>query len=54
LDLQFSKKGWPNYLMGVVDQLLKSGFKLKGFDCVFGGDIPIGAGLSSSVLLMLD
>lgn len=50
-DLQFSKKGWPNYLMGVVDQLLKSGYKLKGFDCVFGGDIPIGAGLSSSAAI---
>ena len=47
-DLKFSGKGWPNYLMGVVDQLNKRGSKLKGFNCVFGGDIPIGAGLSSS------
>jgi len=50
-DLRFSKKGWPNYLMGVVDQLNKAGYKIKGFNCVFGGDIPIGAGLSSSAAL---
>ncbi|MGA7722324.1 MAG: galactokinase [Ignavibacteriaceae bacterium] len=46
-----SDKGWPNYLMGVVEQLIISGYKLKGFNCVFGGDIPIGAGLSSSAAL---
>ena len=44
----YSEKGWPNYLMGVVDQLKKGGYKFSGFNCVFGGDIPIGAGLSSS------
>jgi galactokinase len=43
-----SGKNWPNYLMGVVDQLNKGGFNIEGFNCVFGGDIPIGAGLSSS------
>lgn len=48
---EFSAKGWPNYLMGVVDQLKKEGHKLKGFNCVFGGNIPIGAGLSSSAAL---
>ncbi len=49
--LQFTKKNWPNYLMGVVDQLNKLGYKLKGFNCVFGGDIPIGAGMSSSAAI---
>jgi len=43
--------GWINYIMGVVDQLLKKGHQIKGFDCVFGGNIPIGAGLSSSAAL---
>lgn len=43
--------GWPNYIMGVTDQFQKAGHQLKGFDCVFGGDIPIGAGLSSSAAL---
>lgn len=48
---QFTEKQWPNYLMGVVDQLNKRGHKTKGFNCVFGGDIPLGAGLSSSAAL---
>lgn len=43
-----SDKGWPNYLMGAVDQLIKNGYELQGFDVAFGGNIPIGAGLSSS------
>jgi galactokinase len=50
-NLKKSEKGWPNYLMGVVEQLVIAGCNLKGFDCVFGGDIPIGAGLSSSAAL---
>jgi galactokinase len=50
-NLNKSDKGWPNYLMGVVEQLIISGYKLNGFNCVFGGDIPIGAGLSSSAAL---
>ncbi|WP_018479463.1 galactokinase [Pontibacter roseus] len=40
--------GWANYLLGVVAQLQQAGHQVKGFDVVFGGDIPIGAGLSSS------
>ncbi|MGD1044425.1 MAG: galactokinase [Bacteroidota bacterium] len=50
-DLHFSKKGWPNYLMGVVDQCIKTKYRIRGFNCVFGGDIPIGAGMSSSAAL---
>ena len=46
-----SEKGWPNYLMGVLDQLNKHGCKFNGFNCVFGGDIPVGAGLASSAAL---
>ncbi|WP_347158822.1 galactokinase [Pontibacter chitinilyticus] len=40
--------GWANYLLGVIAQLQKAGHQVKGFDLVFGGNIPIGAGLSSS------
>jgi galactokinase len=50
-NLQFTPKGWPNYLMGVVDQFIKTRYRLRGFNCVFGGDIPIGAGLSSSAAI---
>jgi len=47
----WSDKRWPNYLIGVVDQLLKAGHRLDGFACVYGGDIPIGSGMSSSAAL---
>ena len=43
--------GWPDYILGIVDQLHKRGIQTGGFDCMFGGDIPIGAGLSSSAAL---
>lgn len=46
--LRPSTKGWPNYVMGVLDQMQKVGKLIRGFDCVFGGDIPVGAGMSSS------
>jgi len=46
-----SEKHWSNYLLGVVDQILKAGYAVEGFNCVFGGDIPIGAGLSSSAAI---
>jgi len=50
--LKKSEMGWPNYLLGVVDRLQKHGYELQaGFDCVFGGNVPIGAGLSSSAAL---
>ena len=49
--LEKTGNGWPDYLLGVVDQLREHGFEVDGFDCVFGGDIPIGAGMSSSAAL---
>jgi len=49
--LQSTSLNWPNYLLGVVDQLKKRDHQLGGFDCVFGSDIPIGAGLSSSAAI---
>jgi galactokinase len=42
---------WPDYLQGVLDQFLKAGQRLGGISCVFGGDIPIGAGMSSSAAI---
>lgn len=46
--LQPSPLTWPNYILGVVDQLKKRGYILKGFNAVLEGKVPIGAGLSSS------
>jgi galactokinase len=45
------EKHWANYLLGVIAQFIKAGKKVQGFDCVFGGDIPMGAGMSSSAAL---
>ncbi len=42
---------WINYLMGVVDGFRHRGFDMGGVDCVFGGNIPTGAGMSSSAAL---
>lgn len=41
-------EGWQNYVLGVVDQLLQRELPIKGFDCVFGGNLPVGSGMSSS------
>ncbi|MFA8342425.1 MAG: galactokinase [Rhodothermaceae bacterium] len=46
-----SKKQWPNYLMGVVDELKNAGYEPSGFNCVFGGNVPSGAGMSSSAAI---
>jgi len=45
------KAGWGNYFKAIIEILLEQDCKLVGFDCVFGGDIPIGSGLSSSAAL---
>lgn len=39
---------WVNYLLGIIYQLQDGGYTLKPFKCAFGGNIPIGSGLSSS------
>jgi len=49
--LKPTDKGWPNYVLGVADQLLKRGYKISGFNLVLDADIPIGAGLSSSAAI---
>lgn len=51
LPLKPTEKGWLNYIIGVIAQFQKEGLDIKGFDCVFGGNIPIGSGLSSSAAL---
>jgi len=40
--------GWKDYVLAVVKEFELLGIQLKGFDCVFAGDIPRGSGLSSS------
>ena len=42
---------WARYIFGVCRETLKRGGKVEGFDAVFAGDVPLGAGLSSSAAL---
>lgn len=42
---------WARYVFGVCREILKRGGAIKGFDAVFAGDVPLGAGLSSSAAL---
>ena len=41
-------KGWIEYIKGVAHGLQAQGFALKGWDGVMMGNVPVGAGLSSS------
>jgi galactokinase len=41
-------EGWSNYVRGVAAGLLQAGYRLRGMDVLMQGDVPIGAGLSSS------
>lgn len=42
---------WANYLLGVVRKFIDEGKTVKPFNCVVDGDVPTGAGLSSSAAL---
>lgn len=43
---------WAKYIFGVVRELQKRGAAItEGFDTVFSGDVPLGAGMSSSAAL---
>jgi galactokinase len=44
-------KSWAKYLYGVCREMIKRGAPVKGFDTVFAGDVPLGAGMSSSAAL---
>ena len=42
---------WANYVRGVVEQFVKRGLPMQGMDMAIAGDVPQGAGLSSSASL---
>ena len=42
---------WACYIFGVCREVIKRGGTVKGFDAVFAGNVPLGAGLSSSAAL---
>ncbi|WP_310586910.1 galactokinase [Dyadobacter aurulentus] len=50
-DLTKPAKSWPHYQIGIVEQIQKRGLEISGFQAAFGGNVPVGAGLSSSAAL---
>jgi len=44
---------WVNYPLGVINQFIKRGFNVQGMELLFSGNIPNGAGLSSSASIEL-
>ena len=45
-------KAWANYPMGVIAQFIKRGVSItQGYDILFWGNVPAGAGLSSSAAM---
>ena len=45
------KAQWARYIFGVCRETIKRGGEVRGFDAVFAGNVPLGAGLSSSAAL---
>ncbi|MDR1516781.1 MAG: galactokinase [Dysgonamonadaceae bacterium] len=45
------KQNWARYIFGVCRETIKRGGKVGGFDTAFSGDVPLGAGMSSSAAL---
>ena len=44
-------QSWARYIFGICREIIKRGGKVQGFDTVFAGNVPLGAGLSSSAAL---
>ncbi len=45
------KQSWARYIFGICREIQKRNGVVKGFDAVFAGNVPLGAGLSSSAAL---
>ncbi|HEX7494299.1 MAG TPA: galactokinase [Bacteroidales bacterium] len=43
-----TSKKWINYPLGVINEFIKRGIELSGLEFLYYGDVPNGAGLSSS------
>lgn len=50
-NLEKRKEPWENYILGVIDEILKKGKSLNGFDCYIESKLSVGAGISSSAAL---
>lgn len=45
------RTSWARYIFGVCREIIKRGYKIPGFNTAFAGDVPLGAGMSSSAAL---
>ena len=45
------KATWARYIYGVCREMMKLGVPVEGFNTAFAGDVPLGAGMSSSAAL---
>jgi galactokinase len=45
------RTSWARYIFGVCREMIKRGVEVHGFDTAFAGDVPLGAGMSSSAAL---
>jgi len=45
------RASWARYIYGIVQEMKKLGVEVKGFNTAFAGDVPLGAGMSSSAAL---
>ncbi len=45
------KTSWARYIYGIAKEMQKRGVPVKGFNVAFAGDVPLGAGMSSSAAM---
>ena len=45
------RASWARYIFGVCREMIKRGVEVQGFNTAFAGDVPLGAGMSSSAAL---
>ncbi len=50
-DLEGPKASWARYIYGIAKEMQKLGVPVKGFNVAFAGDVPLGAGMSSSAAM---
>lgn len=50
-DIALHKEGWPNYVLGMIDQFRKAGMEVPACNISITSNLPVGSGLSSSAAL---
>lgn len=50
-DPEGPRASWARYIYGIIQEMKKRGVDVKGFNIAFAGDVPLGAGMSSSAAM---